>query len=48
MKDRNLGIYMRHLNASLLVYATYFEYMQNNSFMASLLLDLEFVRNDSQ
>lgn len=32
---------MKFLNASLFVYATYFAYIQNNSFVRCFLLDLE-------
>lgn len=42
------GIYMRHLNASLLIYTTYFAYLQSNSFLGSPELDLEFARNCNQ
>lgn len=50
MKDRArcVCVYMGHLNASLLIYLTYFVYFQSNSFVGSLLLDLEFFRNCNQ
>lgn len=47
-RQNKVCIYMRHLNASLLMYVTYFVYFQSNSFVGSLLLDLEFVRNCNQ